>query len=121
MIFGPCIGYFDCFYDIHTHCTVTSLFVIGEIGYIFTVTSVLKNHRDHFPGDKAQGQINTMIMLRAVLAIEGIITYGSKIYGINIGACGAFIEWAVFHETFYIFAVLSEIMPYTLKVVRKDA
>jgi hypothetical protein len=26
----------------------------------------------------------------------------------------------VFHETFYLFAMLSEMMPYTMKVVRKD-
>jgi len=61
-----------------------------------------------------------MIFWRAVLAIEGIITYGAKYYGVDIGAGSAFIEWAVFHETFYIFAMLSEMMPYTMKVVRKD-
>lgn len=112
MIFGPMIGYFDCFYNMHIHCTVTSLFVIGEIGYVFTITSVLKNHRDHFPGDKAQATINTMILLRGALAIQGIISYGAKIYQIDIGAGGAFIEWLTFHETFYIFAILTEIMPY---------
>ena len=61
-----------------------------------------------------------MILFRAIIVLEGIITYGSKYYGIDIGAGRNIIEWAVFHETFYVFAVLTELMPYTLKVVRKD-
>jgi hypothetical protein len=61
-----------------------------------------------------------MIVMRGVIIVEAVITYGAKYYGIDIGAGGNIIEWAVFHETFYIFALLSEMMPYTLKVVRKD-
>jgi hypothetical protein len=120
VICAPMIGFFDVFYDMKMHCTFTSLFVIGEVGYVCTITSVLKNHRDYYPGDKAQKQINTMILMRAIIVIEGIITYGTKYYGIDIGAGRNIIEWAVFHETFYVFAVLTELMPYTLKVVRKD-
>jgi len=114
------IGYFDVFYDMTMHCTFTSFFVIGEVGYVCTITSVLKNHRSFYPGDKKQKQIDTMILLRAVIILEAIITYGSKYYKIDIGAGGNIIEWAVFHETFYIFALLTELMPYTLKVVKKD-
>jgi hypothetical protein len=61
-----------------------------------------------------------MILMRAVIIIEAVITYGAKFYGIDIKAGGNIIEWAVFHETFYIFALLTDLMPYTLKVVRKD-
>jgi hypothetical protein len=41
-------------------------------------------------------------LLRAVIILEAIITYGSKYYKIDIGAGGNIIEWAVFHEEFLI-------------------
>ena len=48
-----------------------------------------------------------MILMRAIIVIEGIINYGTKYYGIDIGAGRNIIEWAVFHETFYVFALLT--------------
>ena len=51
VICAPMIGFFDVFYDMTMHCTFTSLFVIGEVGYVCTITSVLKNHRAYYPGD----------------------------------------------------------------------
>ena len=53
VICAPMIGFFDVFYDMKMHCTFTSLFVIGEVGYVCTITSVLKNHHDYYQGTQA--------------------------------------------------------------------
>ena len=120
IVFGPLIGFFDVFYDVHIHCTCAALFTIGEVGYVINMVSVLKNHRDLFTREGAQSKINTLIMLRGLIVIQGIVTYGAKLYQIDIGAGSSIIEWSVFHETFYIFAILPDIMPFELKVVRAD-
>jgi hypothetical protein len=48
-IFGPCIGFFDTYYDVKTHCVVTKLFTIGELLYSFVIITVVNNNRLSFP------------------------------------------------------------------------
>jgi hypothetical protein len=118
-ISGPGIGFYDVFYNMHMHCLIVAFFVIGEIGYIFTIISVLKNNRSQFP-EAASSKIDRLILCRAILFVEGVISLGSKYIHYDLHAYGAFIEWTVFIMTFYVFTLLSEVMPYELKVVRKD-
>jgi hypothetical protein len=47
-VFGPCIGFFDVYYDVKTHCKVTQIFTIGEIGYVFLMTYLLTTSRSQF-------------------------------------------------------------------------
>ena len=49
-IFGPCIGYFDKYYDSPTHGFVTKLFTIGEVAYILLIIGVVNSNREKFPG-----------------------------------------------------------------------
>ena len=50
-VFGPMIGFFDVFYNMQVHCTVVAFFVVGEIGYIFTICSMVSSNRDSFPAE----------------------------------------------------------------------
>ena len=115
-ITGPLIGFFDVYYDMTVHCIIVGLFVAGEVLYVFTITSVLKNRRTQFP-DSAQSGIDTMITARAITFVLGLVTLGSKILGIKIDPYSAYIEWFLFNMCFYLFAVLARIMPYDLVVV----
>ena len=48
-IFGPMIGFFDVYYDMHVHCFVVALFCVGEVLYVLTMTAVLNSSRALFP------------------------------------------------------------------------
>lgn len=52
-VFGPCIGYFDCYYNMTVHCTVTALFTAGEVLYCYTVIGVLNSSKDKFQGHES--------------------------------------------------------------------
>lgn len=118
VIFGPMIGYFDVFYNMHVHCFVVALFVIGELGYIFTIISMVKKNRQSFSAN-VQTYIDWLMICRAILFVESCVSMYTKINRIEIGVWGAFIEWTVFCMTFVVFAILSMVMPYELKVVPK--
>lgn len=115
-VFGPLIGYFDVYYNMTVHCTVVALFVVGEVLYIFTVTAILNGARSQFP-DAAQSSINTLVTCRAITVVLGVVTLGAKVLSINIDPYSAYIEWGLFNMSFFIFAVLGNIMPYNSVVV----
>ncbi len=48
VVFGPCIGYWDCYFNLSVHVFVVTLFCIGEVGYTLTIIGVLNNNRDKF-------------------------------------------------------------------------
>jgi hypothetical protein len=119
-IFGPMIGFFDVYYDMHVHCFVVALFVIGEVLYFFTMISVLNANRTQFP--QAGSQIDTLVTCRTATVVLGVLTLGAKISGYDIKQYGGdWIEWILFNMSFYIFAVLADIMPYDAIVVPDDS
>ena len=115
-LFGPCIGYFDVYYNMHVHCFVVALFVVGEVLYIFTAIAVLNSARDKFP-QTAQSSIDTLVLCRSVTIVLGAVTLGAKITGHEIGVYSSYIEWILFNLSFYIFAIFSKVMPYDDVVV----
>ena len=110
-VFGPMIGFFDVYYDMHVHCFVVALFVIGEVLYVFTATAVLNSSRSSVP-QEAQPKIDTLVSCRALTVVLGVITLGAKVIGKDIDPYSAYIEWVLFNMSFYIFGVLADVMPY---------
>jgi hypothetical protein len=43
-IFGPCIGYWDVFYDVDTHVLVAGLFSLGEVFYVYGLVYLVATH-----------------------------------------------------------------------------
>ena len=117
-IFGPCIGFFDCYYDMTLHCTATALFVVGEVLYIFTVIGILSACKAAFAG--FESQINWLVQLRRGIVLLGAYTLGAKVFGYDIGIYSAIIEWVLFITSFYIFAIFGSIMSYTDVLVAKQ-
>jgi hypothetical protein len=119
-IFGPMIGFFDVYYDMHVHCFVVALFCVGEVLYVLTMTAILNSNRAAFP--QAGSSIDTLVTCRAVTVVLGVVTLGAKVIGADIGNYGGdYIEWILFNLSFYIFGVLAEIMPYDAIVVPDDS
>jgi hypothetical protein len=119
-IFGPMIGFWDVYYDMHVHCFVVALFVIGEVLYILTMTAVLNETRPQWP-QSVQGSIDNLVFCRLVTIVLGVTTLGAKVIGKDIDPYSAYIEWTLFNLSFYIFGVMSNIMPYEDVVVPEDS
>lgn len=109
-IFGPCIGYYDVYYDTHIHSAATALFVIGELLYVITIISVLNKSKIHWP-TSVHGSIENLFYSEIVVLTIGGIKMITKALSISLGSYGAYIEWIAFIWTFYVFSVLSDIMP----------
>ena len=116
VIFGPCIGYWDVYFNMPVHCFVVALFCVGEVGYAMTIIAVLNNNRDKF-AQSVQSSIDTLVNLRTMTLILGVISLGNKIVNVDIDPYGSWIEWILFITSFYIYAILASLMPYTDVVV----
>jgi hypothetical protein len=119
-IFGPMIGFWDVYYDMHVHCFVVALFVIGEVLYILTMTALLNETRTQWP-DSAQASIDRLVTCRLITVVLGVTTLGAKVIGADIDPYSAYIEWTLFNLSFYIFGVMSSIMPFQDVVVPDDS
>jgi hypothetical protein len=118
-IFGPCIGFWDVYY-MPVHCFVVAFFTAGEVLYVLTATGVLNSCRDKFPLASQQASIDRLVTCRAITVVLGVITLGAKVTGADIGPYSSWIEWILFNLSFYIFAVLANIMPYNDTVVPEE-
>ena len=47
-IFGPLIGYWDCYYNMDKHMLATQIFTGGEIVYIYFITYLIATNRNQF-------------------------------------------------------------------------
>ena len=108
-VFGPCIGYFDKYYDSPTHGQVTKMFVIGEVAYILLIIGVVNSNRDKFPNDGAS--IDTLVTCRLITIAIGVIQ------ALTTGVVNTWCEWAAFYMAFYIHYQLSTFMRYKMVVV----
>lgn len=60
-VFGPCIGYWDVYYEVHIHSAVTAVFVVGELGYVITMLWALNKRRSHWTSKSVQRNIDYLI------------------------------------------------------------
>ena len=96
---GPCIGYWDCYYDIKTHCFVTTVFTVGEIVYIYGVVYLLHTNRSQFNAS-AGAVIDRCVFALIIVAIDGVLmNLGPDVLGISIHQIG---EWIAFYSDFYV-------------------
>jgi len=94
--------------DAKTHHKIVALFVIGELFYIFMMTYILITTRSKW--SKAnQSSIDIMLLSSiSILLIGGIHAYFKDRIEVKIDP---YIEWFVFLLSFYLFALLSAMMP----------
>lgn len=83
-IFGPCIGFWDCYYDMDIHCQVTQIFTIGEIAYITIMVYLLATNRNQFDAS-ASPIIDNCVYALILVAVDGILmSLGPEWTGISI-------------------------------------
>ena len=113
--FGPCIGYFDTYYNVHIHCKVTQIFTIGELGYVFYMTYLLHTNRSEFT-PAASSSISRCVLGVFVILLDAILM--SEIGGATLGipAKNQIGEWVAFYTIFFVRYNLAEVMRYKNEV-----
>jgi len=98
-IFGPCIGFWDCYYNMEIHCEVTQIFTIGEVAYLTILVYLLHTNRDKFEAS-ASPIIDRCALGMVVAAIDGILmAMGPEATGVSIAQIG---EWTAFYIDFFV-------------------
>ena len=113
-IFGPLIGYFDCYYDMDRHMLATQIFTIGEVIYVFSVGYLLATNRSNFSASVNQNITNCVYALCLILVVGLCMSQGNSYWGISMNQIG---EWIAFYSDFFIRYNFAIIMRYTCKVV----
>jgi hypothetical protein len=113
-IFGPLIGYFDCYYDMDHHMLATNIFTIGEIIYVFSVVYLVASNRSQFSPSVSSNIGYCVNSLYLILVVGVFMHIGKQTLGININQIG---EWIAFYTDFFIRFNLAIIMKYTCVVV----
>ena len=108
-IFGPCIGFWDCYYNMDTHCFVTQVFTIGEVVYLLIIVYILHTNRDKFEAS-ASPIIDRCVIAYICVMIDGFaMNLGPQVTGISIAQIG---EWIAFYIDFFIRFNLAYIIRY---------
>lgn len=71
-IFGPCIGYFDCYFDMPHHMLSAKIFTLGEIIYVVGVVYAICQNRNQF-SPSANSTIDVCVKALAVMAVVAIM------------------------------------------------
>ena len=108
-IFGPLIGYFDCYYDMDHHMLATNIFTMGEIIYVFSVVYLVASNRSQFSPSVSSNISNCINALYLILVVGVFMHIGNKTLGINMNQIG---EWIAFYTDFFIRYNLAIIMKY---------
>ena len=108
-VLGPCIGYFDCFYNMQMHVFSAGFFTLGELIYVFTIVIVVALNRNRF-GLDANYYIDNCILALILMAVIGVLMqYSNNTLGFAMSQIG---EWIAFYSDFFIRYNLASIMKY---------
>ena len=99
-IFGPLIGFFDCYWDMDHHMFATNLFTYGEVIYGTILVYVLATNRNQFE-PSANVYIDRCLIGLSFAACAAIcMALGREVIGpYNINQIG---EWVAFFSDFFI-------------------
>ena len=108
-IYGPCIGYYDVYYDVKTHVKVAGYFTLGELAYLLLLTLVLvTNLRELSPAQRALTAL--LVFLLALVAAVGILMTYRDEFGLRGYAVGQIGEWVAFYLDFVMRIALAEVL-----------
>lgn len=113
-IFGPLIGYFDCYYDMDHHMLATNIFTMGEIIYVYSVVYLVATNRSQFSSSVSSNINNCVNALYLILVVGLLMHIGNKTLGINMNQIG---EWIAFYSDFFVRFNLAIIMKYSCVLV----
>jgi len=116
MITGPGIGYWDCYFDMDTHCLMAGIFSGAEVIYLYSLCYIMSKNREQF-GPHAQHVITRMQYLLAFIAVSELCSLLPSIlpFGHIFAAYG---EWIAFYTDFIIRFQLAAVIRYTSHVSR---
>ena len=114
-IFGPCIGIWDCYYDMDIHMWVTTLFVGGEAVYLYILVAILHFNRSQF-APSASTIIDSCILAMCLVAVVRYFM-DEGVPGVATDQIG---EWIAFYSDFFVRFQLSRIMKFNSELKRLD-
>ena len=76
-IFGPLIGYFDCYYDMDHHMLATNIFTMGEIIYVFSVVYLVASNRNQF-SPSVNSNISNCVHSLYLILVVGVLMHIGK-------------------------------------------
>lgn len=117
-IFGPLIGYFDCYYDMDHHMLATGLFTGGEVVYVYTIMYVISTNRDQFPASAGNAIFLSQISLVIVLITGTFMHFKSDFPGYAVDQIG---EWIAFFNDFFVRFQIATFIRYSSNVVPDSA
>ena len=85
MITGPAIGYWDCYFDMDTHCLMSGIFSGAEVIYLYSFCYIMTKNREQF-GPHAQHVITRVQYQLAFVAIIEVFTLVPAISPIKLCA-----------------------------------
>ena len=100
-LFGPCIGYFDVYYNVHWHCKVTQIFTIGEIGYCFLITYLLSANRSQLTPE-SQTSLDRCVLGVIIIVVDAFLMSVVGGAAIGVPAISQIGEWFAFYADFFI-------------------
>ena len=113
-IFGPLIGYWDCYYNMDKHMLATIIFTVGEGLYVYPIVYLIATNRKQY-NPSVHRNIDLCVYQLYFVTLIGVLMYmGNKEVGIRISAIG---EWCAFFSDFWIRYNLAQTMKYTCEVV----
>jgi len=115
MIAGPGIGYWDCYFDMDTHCLMSSTFTIAEVVYLYTLCGIMSYNREQF-GPHAQHVITRVQYQLLFVAFVGLCMTFPTI--LDWGSISEIGEWLAFFSDFIIRFQIAAVIRYTSKVVK---
>ena len=117
-VFGPMIGFFDCYWDMDHHQMATDLFTYAEIAYGFTIYYVVSTNRNQFDAS-AGPAIDRCFYALCMATVVGIcMNLGQEVIGpYAINQIG---EWVAFYSDFFIHYQIATFIRYTSTVVPQN-
>jgi len=113
-IFGPMIGFFDCYYDMDHHMLATGLFTGGEVVYVYTLGYLISTNREQFPASAGTSIFLSQVALGIVAVVGLVMNYKHEFPNYHVAQIG---EWIAFFSDFFFRFQIASFIRYSSNVV----
>ena len=111
-VFGPCIGFWDCYMNMDIHVKVTTLFTSGEVAYLFIIVPVMALNRSHYAPEASPIIDSCCLGIFTVLCVGAVMHLGG-LPGVSTNQIG---EWIAFYSDFFVRFQMARLIKYKNEV-----
>ena len=111
-VFGPCIGFWDCYMNMDIHVKITTLFTSGEVAYLFIIVPVMALNRSHYAPEASPIIDSCCLGIFTVLCVGAVMHLGG-LPGVSTNQIG---EWIAFYSDFFVRFQMARLIQYKNEV-----